>query len=74
MEKTTLDVPIVLHRKLEAVAARTGRPETALIVETLDLFLARWRRPMPRSIGSFGDPDLRGEDVEDWLRANWHPE
>ena len=74
MEKTTLDLPIELHRKLEAVAARTGRPESALIVEALELFLARWQRPMPRSIGMGHDPDLSGEDVEDWLKANWRPE
>jgi hypothetical protein len=27
--------------------------------------------PQPRSVGILADPDLRGEDTEDWLRGAW---
>jgi hypothetical protein len=28
-------------------------------------------RPKARSIGIVDDPNLHGEDTEDWLRRNW---
>jgi hypothetical protein len=48
-----------------------GRSQADLIREALATFLGSVEPPMPRSIGIADDPDLHGEDTEDWLRRNW---
>jgi hypothetical protein len=37
----------------------------------LRLFLGELNTPPPRSLGILADPELRGEDTEDWLRGAW---
>ena len=30
--------------------------------------------PWPKSIGMLSDPELRSDELEEWLEANWRPE
>jgi Arc/MetJ-type ribon-helix-helix transcriptional regulator len=71
MEKTTLYLPAELQRRLSDAARRTGRTQADLIREALRLFLGDMSTPQPRSLGILADPELRGEDTEDWLRGAW---
>jgi Arc/MetJ-type ribon-helix-helix transcriptional regulator len=71
MEKTTLYLPAELQRRLSDAARRTGRTQADLIREALRLFLGELNTPPPRSLGILADPELRGEDTEDWLRGAW---
>jgi hypothetical protein len=48
-----------------------GRSQADLIREALATFLGTVERPRPRSIGIVDDPNLHGEDTEEWLRQNW---
>jgi plasmid stability protein len=71
MQKTTLYLPDELQRQLQEAARRTGRSQADLIREALATFLGTVEPPKARSIGIVDDPDLHGEDTEDWLRRNW---
>jgi len=71
MEKTTLYLPAELQRRLYDAARRTGRSQADLIREALTRFLGEVGTPQPRSIGILADPELHGEDTEDWLRTAW---
>jgi Arc/MetJ-type ribon-helix-helix transcriptional regulator len=71
MQKTTLYLPDELQRQLQEAARRTGRSQADLIREALTTFLGTVQPPRPRSIGMGDNPDLHGEDTEDWLRRNW---
>jgi Ribbon-helix-helix protein, copG family len=71
MQKTTLYLPDELQRQLQEASRRMGRSQADLIREALASFLGSVEPPMPRSIGIADDPDLHGEDTEDWLRRNW---
>jgi hypothetical protein len=71
MQKTTLYLPDELQRQLQEAARRMGRSQADLIREALETFLGTVQPPKARSIGIVDDPDLRGEDTEDWLRRNW---
>jgi hypothetical protein len=35
------------------------------------MFTENLNAPQPGSLGMLADPDLRGEDTEDWLRRSW---
>jgi hypothetical protein len=71
MQKTTLYLPDELQRQLQEAARRMGRSQADLIREALATFLGTVERPKARSIGLGDNPDLHGEDTEDWLRQNW---
>jgi predicted transcriptional regulator len=72
MEKTTLYLPAELQRRLSDAARRTGRSQADLIREALRIFLGDLGSRQPRSIGILADPELRGEQTEDWLRDAWN--
>lgn len=74
MQKTTLYLSDEQHAALKHVARRTGRRRAELIREAVDEYLERCPLPLPTSIGIISDPNLRAEDVDDWLKENWHPE
>jgi hypothetical protein len=71
MQKTTLYLPDELQRQLQEAARRMGRSQADLIREALETFLGTVQSPRARSIGIVDDPDLHGEDSEDWLRRAW---
>jgi Arc/MetJ-type ribon-helix-helix transcriptional regulator len=71
MQKTTLYLPDELQRQLQEAARRMGRSQADLIREALETFLGTVQPPKARSIGLGDNPDLHGEDTEDWLRQNW---
>jgi Ribbon-helix-helix protein, copG family len=71
MQKTTLYLPDELQRQLQEAARRMGRSQADLIREALETFLGTLPPPKARSIGLGDNPDLHGEDSEDWLRRAW---
>jgi hypothetical protein len=73
MEKTTLYLTTELHEGLKALSLRSGRSQAALIREALHAYIAQQEWPLPSSTGIGSDPELSGEQVEDWLEENWRP-
>ena len=73
MEKTTLYLPTELHRALRELSRRTGRPQADVVREALHLYIGQQSRPPLRSLGMGEDPDLSGEQSEDWLAEHWRP-
>lgn len=71
MEKTTLYLPDDLQTELRAVAKREGRSQAEVVRDALRLYLDRAERPRLSFIGIGEDDELRGEDVEAWLDAEW---
>ena len=69
--KTTIYLSDEQHRRLWALAPRTGRPQAELIRDAIDELLGKQPRPKLRSIGIAEDTGLSGEESEDWLHAEW---
>jgi hypothetical protein len=74
MKKTTVYIPDELAETMRSAARRTGTSEASLIREAIAAYVAAIERPRPKSIGIVADGSLRGEDMEDWINANWKPE
>jgi hypothetical protein len=74
MHKVTLYLPEGTWRRLVEMSKRTGRPQAALVRQALDWYLAMSTIELPRSIGAGADPDLSGEESEDWLLAQGRPD
>ena len=71
MEKTTLYLPVDLHRALKEHARRSGRPQAELVREALQSYLAETSWPQPGSIGAGADDGLSARESEDWLTREW---
>lgn len=67
------ELPPMLRERLAEIARETGRAETLLIVEAVEEYVSRHRRPMPTSIGIVDDPEFTADKIDDWLREHWRP-
>lgn len=74
MDKTTLYIPSGLHRRIKEIGRQEGRSQAAVIREALQDYVERQEEPPLLSLGAVAHSDLQGADVDDWLRANWHPD
>lgn len=74
MDKTTLYLPIELHRTYKELARRTGRSQAELMREALQEYAEQQEPPRLRSLGIAKNVALQSDDVEAWLEANWHPD
>lgn len=76
MIKTTIHIPADEMAALEALAKSEARPKAQLIREALSQYVAERGRKLPDWIGMIEDDDgtLTSDNVDEWLRANWHPE
>lgn len=77
LKKTTVYLTQDQISGISAMARRKGRPKAQLIREAVAAYIVddvdfEW----PRSIGMVTDDDgeLTSENVDEWLKANWHPE
>jgi hypothetical protein len=68
---TTVELPPDVKRDLEDLARRSGRTEAEIVVEAVERHLAAVARPRPQAIGVYDDPEVTGENYEEWLAANW---
>ena len=71
MEKTTLYLPVDLHRALQEHARRSGRAQAELVREALQVYLAGTSWPQPGSIGAGADSGVSARDSEEWLNREW---
>jgi len=71
MEKTTLYLPVELHRALKEHARRSGRAQAELVREALQTYLAGASWPQPSSIGAGTDDGLSARESEEWLTGEW---
>jgi len=71
MEKTTLYLPIELHRALKEQARRSGRAQAEIVREALETYLAGTSWPEPVSIGIGSDKEVSARTSEEWLRREW---
>ncbi len=87
MGKVTLDLPSELEQALGQISQRSGRSREDVVREALDAYVQQQesltqqhdgvllgKRRLPRSIGMIEDGQLRAEDIDDWLEANWRPQ
>lgn len=76
MKKTTLYLSEEQMAELDAHSQRSHRPKAQVIREALAEYLVDVRAPLPDWIGMIDDDDdsLTSENVDEWLRENWHPE
>jgi predicted transcriptional regulator len=76
MKKTTVYLTDEIESGLEAISRRKRRPKADLIREALADYIADEQPALPRWIGMIKDDDgsLRSDNVDDWLKENWHPE
>jgi hypothetical protein len=74
MATTTIHLPQAVQDELSAVARRTGRSEAEIIVEAVEHHLREAHRPRPKAVGIYDDPEVTGENYEEWLAANWSPD
>jgi predicted transcriptional regulator len=74
MDKTTLYLPRELHGAIKAISRRTGRSQATIIRDALQRYVDGEETPQLASLGLVDDAGLHGADVEDWLKANWHPD
>ena len=72
----TVRFPEELLSSLDEIARREGRSRSAVAREALNRYLHADSELLPRSVGMIKEDDgLPGsENVDEWLRANWHPE
>ncbi|HZS93536.1 MAG TPA: ribbon-helix-helix domain-containing protein [Chloroflexota bacterium] len=71
MEKTTVYLPVDVHRQLQEVARRTGQSQADLLREAMRQYLARHQRPALRSLGAAESSEITGRNARNWLRENW---
>jgi hypothetical protein len=68
----TIALPSDLSRALEVLSKQTGRPESDLVQEAVEVYIALREHLGLRSIGSGANPDLHSDELEDWLAASLH--
>jgi hypothetical protein len=73
MQKTTVYLPDALYNWLREESRSTGRSHSEILCYALEVYAAQQLRPLPKSMGLGSDPELRGADVDDWLREHWRP-
>jgi predicted transcriptional regulator len=71
LEKTTLYLPMELHRALKEQARRSGRAQAEIVREALEAYLAGASWPQPHSIGAGSDEGVSARTSEDWLNREW---
>jgi predicted transcriptional regulator len=71
MEKTTLYLPVDLHRALKEHARRSGRAQAELVREALQAYLSEASWPQPGSIGAGADDGVSARESEEWLMREW---
>ena len=71
MQKTTLYLDAALHRQIQELAQRSGRPQAAVIREALERYVTAQDRPLPRSIGAGADGSVGARRSEVWLHTAW---
>jgi len=69
-----IELPPNLKLGLEDLARETGQTEVEIILEAVERHLQAKRHLLPRSVGMMSDPEVTGENLEDWLAANWKPD
>ena len=76
MKKTTIYLTEGLDSELDALSRRKHRPKADLIREALSEYIHDEQPALPRWIGMIKDDDgsLRSDNVDEWLKENWHPE
>ncbi len=74
MNKTTVYLTDDLTAAYEAFAKQDARPKAEVIREALDTYAANRVRRLPEAVGIFDDDEVNSTNVDDWLRAHWHPE
>ena len=76
MRKTTVYLTDEQLSGLEAISRRKHRPKADLIREAVEEYIVDERPPLPGWIGMINDDDdsLRADNVDEWLKENWHPE
>ncbi len=79
MASTVVELPEELSQQLDEIATRSGQTRAEIIQTVLYAFVAGQTKPssdpeLPRSIGMIDVPDVTSVNLEDWLKANWHPE
>jgi predicted transcriptional regulator len=74
MKKTTIYITDEVMALLDAKARKERRPKAGLIREALAQYLACDEPKLPAWIGMIKDDDgsLTSENVDEWLRENWH--
>jgi predicted transcriptional regulator len=73
--KTTLpELSPELQNLLSDLAQRLGQSETEVITIALQQYARMPSDAWPRSIGMGRDSEVTGENSEDWLLENWHPD
>jgi hypothetical protein len=74
MSAETTDIPPDIRTLLATISRRLGQSEHEILIDALYQY-ARVHDPnWPKSIGAAWDSEVTGENSEDWLRDNWHPD
>jgi predicted transcriptional regulator len=73
LQKTTIYLPVDMHRQLSEVARRRQVSQAELIREAIRAFLAAQGQSRLRSLGAGRSNEITGRTARDWLRENWHP-
>lgn len=71
MVKTTLYIPQPTQALLRELSGRSGKPQSVLIREALDIYLSQAARPKPTFLGTFGKGPKDGvtsSNVKKWAR------
>jgi hypothetical protein len=74
MTKTTLYLPDELLLTFRRLARRTGRSQAELMREALQGYADDQDPPRLRSLGIAKRASIHGDEVEDWLEANYRPD
>ena len=71
MERTTILIPTDLRRRLVEEARRRRLPQSALIREALERYLAMGRPDRPSLIGAAEVDGVDSRQVKAWARRQW---
>ena len=63
-----------LQTLLEHLARRLDQSEDEIVTRALYQYARQQSDSWPKSIGAGWDPQVTGENSEDWLRDNWKPD
>ena len=76
MKKTTIYLTDELVAGLDAISKKNSRPKAGLIREALAEYIIDEGPALPSWIGMIENDDgsLRSDNVDEWLKENWHPE
>jgi predicted transcriptional regulator len=71
MKKMTIALPEELSLAVAAIAQQKGVSKSAVMREAIATHMETIERSLPTIIGSVSNPEVRGEDTEDWLLEHW---